>query len=134
SGSDHRVVLRDAMSFETLLVLPIWAGTVRNLTFDSKGRRLAIVGTDSDVDLWDVAALREGLTALGLAWDRPAAGVVPAPGLVPQREHVLPEVPVIRAAPLDQAPSAPMGWSRAKKPSPEHVCRAPSWKGRSCVR
>ena len=27
----------------------------------SNGRRLAVVGTDSDVDLWDLAALRDGL-------------------------------------------------------------------------
>jgi WD40 repeat protein len=97
SASDHRVVLRDAMSLETLLSLPIWAGTVRNLTFDFKGRRLAVVGTDSDVDLWDLAALREGLAALGLAWDRPAGA--PAAALVPEREHVRPVIPVIRAAP-----------------------------------
>src|SRR5262249_16913685 len=52
-GADHRVVLRDAKSLETLLAFPLWAGELRDLTFDSKGRRLAIVGTDSEVDLWD---------------------------------------------------------------------------------
>src|SRR5262249_33070103 len=62
SSSHHRVVLRDATSFKALLALPLWAGTLRDLTFDSSGRRLAVVGTGSDVDLWDLAALRDGLT------------------------------------------------------------------------
>ena len=97
-GADHRVVLRDAMSFESLLALPMWAGNLRDLTFDFKGRRLAIVGTDSDVDLWDVAALYDGLTALGLAWDRPAPAIVAAPGLAPEGEHLRPAVAVIRRA------------------------------------
>jgi hypothetical protein len=66
-GADHRVVLRDAMSFETLLGFPLWAGNLRNLTFDFKGRRLVIVGTDCDVDLWDLAAFSDGLTDIGLA-------------------------------------------------------------------
>jgi WD40 repeat protein len=95
SASDHRVVLRDALSFETLFSFPLWDGTVRDLTFDSQGRRLAIVGTDSDVDLWDLAALRDGLTAVGLAWDRPAPAASP-PGLVREGEPPRREVPVIR--------------------------------------
>jgi serine/threonine protein kinase/WD40 repeat protein len=73
TGSEHRVVLRDARSLEALLTFPVWAGTLRDMTFDCKGRRLAVVATESDVDLWDVAALHDGLTALGLAWDQPAA-------------------------------------------------------------
>src|SRR5439155_13329279 len=95
-GADHRVVLRDAMSFETLLGFPMWAGELRDLTFDSKGRRLAIVGTDSDVDLWDLAALRDGLTGVGLAWDRPAPAVAPGSGLAAEGEHLRPTVAVIR--------------------------------------
>jgi len=71
-GSDHRVVLRDAQSFAALLSFPVWAGTLRDLTFDATGRRLAVVGTESDVDLWDIAALHDGLTAIGLAWDQPS--------------------------------------------------------------
>jgi WD40 repeat protein len=67
-GADHHIVLRDAKSFAPLLAFPTWAGELRDLTFDAKGRRLAIVGTDSDVDLWDLDALRDGLTAIGLAW------------------------------------------------------------------
>jgi serine/threonine protein kinase/WD40 repeat protein len=96
TASDHQVVLRDAMSFETLLAFPSWAGTVRDPTFDSEGRRLAVVGTDSDVDLWDLTALHDGLTALGLAWDRPAPPAVPASGLGPGGEHPRPVVPVLR--------------------------------------
>jgi WD40 repeat protein len=95
-GADHRVVLRDAKSFEPLLTFPVWTGTVRDLTFDSRGRRLAIVGTDSDVDLWGLTALYEGLTALGLAWDRPAPSVVPLSGLAPEGGHRRPVVPVMR--------------------------------------
>jgi tetratricopeptide (TPR) repeat protein len=95
SGSGHRVVLRDPMSFETLLRFPLWTGTLRDLTFDSKGRRLAIVGTGSDVDLWDLAALRDGLAEIGLAWDRPPpASAASRPS--PEGEHRRPAVPVIR--------------------------------------
>src|SRR5581483_2704233 len=90
SGGQHRLVLRDAASLEALLTFPVWAGTLRGVTFDCKGRRLAVVGTESDVDLWDIAALRDGLAALGLAWDQPA----PAPA--PEAEPSPPAVPVIR--------------------------------------
>ncbi|MCI0639577.1 MAG: protein kinase [Gemmataceae bacterium] len=82
-GKDHRAVLRDARSFEPLLSFPVWAGELRCLTFDSKSRRLAVVGTSSDVDLWDLAALYDGLSEIGLAWDQPA-GAVTAPELVPE--------------------------------------------------
>jgi hypothetical protein len=94
TGSDHRVVLRDALSFETLLSFPLWDGTLRDLTFDATGRRLAVVGTGNDVDLWDLDALRDGLTEVGLAWDRPAPAVVPAPD--PEGDRLRPAVPVIR--------------------------------------
>ena len=105
-AADQRVVLRDAMSFETLLGFPLWTGTLRDLTFDSTGRRLAIVGTNCDVDLWDLAALSDGLTDLGLAWDRPAPAVVSASGPAPAGEHLRPAVPVIRR-PGATAPAAP---------------------------
>ncbi len=55
-GADRRVVLRDATSFQALLSFPLWDGTPTGLTFDSAGRRLAIVGTGEDVDLWDLLA------------------------------------------------------------------------------
>jgi WD40 repeat protein len=96
SGSEHRVVLRDSQSLEPLLTLPKWAGTLRDLTFDRKGRRLAIVGTESDVDLWDVAALRDGLAAIGMAWDQPAPAAVPPAGPAPETETHPLAVPVIR--------------------------------------
>ena len=62
------------MSFETLLGFSLWAGNLRNLTFDFTGRRLVIVGTDCDVDLWDLAALYDGLTDIGLAWNSRTGG------------------------------------------------------------
>ena len=94
TGDEHRVVLRDAASFEPLLAFPVWAGTLRDLTFDSAGRRLAVVGTDSDVDLWNLDALKDGLADLGLAWDRPTP--TPAPTPAPAGEQRRPAVPVIR--------------------------------------
>ncbi len=68
-GADRRVVLRDAMTFEALVRFPLQGGRPMNLTFDASGRRLAVVGTGEDVELWDLAALNAGLTDLGLAWD-----------------------------------------------------------------
>jgi WD40 repeat protein len=96
SGSDHHIVLHDAASFEPLLDFPSWAGTLRDMTFDSTGRRLAIVGTGNEVDLWDLAALRDGLTAVGLAWDQPAPAAVLASSPPPEGEPTRPLVPVIR--------------------------------------
>jgi serine/threonine protein kinase/WD40 repeat protein len=95
AGSDHEIVLRDAQTFETLLTFPLWTGTLRELTFDSSGRRLAVVGTNSDVDLWDLAALRDGLAAVGLAWDRPPP-TPSASSLAPDREALRPDVPIVR--------------------------------------
>jgi hypothetical protein len=74
----------------------LWAGTLRNLSFDFTGRHLAIVGTDSDVDLWDLTALYDGLKAVGLAWDRPAPAVIPASGVSLEVEQLRPAVPIIR--------------------------------------
>ncbi len=114
-AADRRVVLRDAISFETLLSFPLWTGTLRDLTFDSTGRRLAIVGTNCDVDLWDLAALSDGLADLGLAWDRPAPAVVSSTGPAPAGEPLRPAVPVIRR-PDATAPAAPeRGRSRGSR-------------------
>ncbi len=97
AGADRRVMLRDTSSFERLLDFPMWAGNVRDLTFDFRGRRLIIVGTDCDVDLWDLAALHDGLRDLGLAWDqRPDSAVNLRSGLPRADEHRRPAVPVIR--------------------------------------
>jgi eukaryotic-like serine/threonine-protein kinase len=108
-GADHRVVLRDAISLEPLLDFPLWAGYLRDLTFDFQGRRLVVVGTDCDIDLWDLVALYDGLKALGLAWDRPAPGVVSESGAVPEGDHLRPGVPVIRRP----GPTKPAALERA---------------------
>lgn len=96
AGSDHRVVLRDAQTLERLLSFPAWTGTVRDLTFDHSGRRVLIVSTDCDVDLWDISALHDGLSELGLAWDRAAANSLSVSGSTPDAEAPAPNVPVIR--------------------------------------
>jgi WD40 repeat protein len=95
-ATDHRVVLRDATTFEPLLVFPTWAGNLRDLTFDFKGRNLIVVGTDCNVDFWDLAALNDGLAAIRLAWDQPAPTIVPASGLERKSDHIIPAVQVIR--------------------------------------
>jgi WD40 repeat protein len=96
SASDHRVVLRDALSFEALLWFPLWDGTLRHLAFDATGRRLAIVGTGNEVDLWDLNALRDGLTKVCLTWDRPPATVVSPSNFAPEGEQPRLTVPAIR--------------------------------------
>jgi WD40 repeat protein len=68
-GEDHRVVLRDPMTFEAMLYFPEWTRALREMAFDCTSRRLAIVGTDSDLEVWDLAALSDGLTSVGLSWD-----------------------------------------------------------------
>ena len=50
------------------------------MAFDASSRRLAIVGTDPDVELWDLAALSDGLTGVGLSWDRPSRAAVSTAG------------------------------------------------------
>jgi WD40 repeat protein len=95
-GADHRVVLRDGLSLERLLDFPLRVGNVRDLTFDFKGRRLAIVGTGCNVDLWDLTALYDGLMEIGLAWDRPAPAVVPTSGLAPAGDGHRLAIPVMR--------------------------------------
>jgi WD40 repeat protein len=70
AGVDHQVALRDPMSFEPLLSFPEWIGNVRGMAFDASSRWLAIVGSDPDVELWDLAALSDGLAAVGLPWDQ----------------------------------------------------------------
>jgi WD40 repeat protein len=103
-GADRRVVLRDAMSFETLLNFPLRDGTPLEVIFDATGHRLAVVSTGEDPDVWDLDALRDGLAKVGLAWDQPAPAVVPAPGLSPQGEPLRPAVPVIyRPGSMDPA-------------------------------
>ncbi len=90
-GVDHRVVLRDPLSFEPLLSFPEWNGKLRDMAFDASSRRLALVGSDPDVELWDIAALSDGLVGVGLAWDRPS----PAVGASCGRPSSVPEVVVV---------------------------------------
>jgi len=70
-GADRRVVFRDPLSFEPLLAFPAWTAMVKDLAFTPSGRWLAYVGADSDVALWDLTLVREGLLSAGLAWDQP---------------------------------------------------------------
>ncbi|MGO9917396.1 MAG: protein kinase domain-containing protein [Isosphaeraceae bacterium] len=102
-GSDRRIILRDAATFEPLLSLPTWTGTVKDLAFDATGRWLAIAGADSDVGLWDLGLVRDELAALGLAWDQPAPAVARAADLAAVGERSQPEVPVIRPGNTDPA-------------------------------
>jgi serine/threonine protein kinase/WD40 repeat protein len=75
-GADRRVVLRDAQTFEQLLVLPEWTGLIKGVAFTPSGQWLAYVGADSDVALWDLTRLHEGLETLGLNWDQSTNGAV----------------------------------------------------------
>jgi len=95
-GADHRVVLRDPLTFEPLLNFPEWTRTLRDMAFDCTSRRLATVGTDSDLDLWDIAALNDGLTDVGLAWGRPTPVTAPKDGTPKDRASPTAAVVVIR--------------------------------------
>jgi eukaryotic-like serine/threonine-protein kinase len=95
-GEDHRVVLRDPMTFQPLLYFPDWTRTLRDLAFDCVSRRLAVVGTDSDLELWNIAALEAGLAKVGLAWNQPTRAPAPGEGPNSHRSRAAPEVVVIR--------------------------------------
>jgi WD40 repeat protein len=96
SGTDRRVALRDATTFEALFTFPAWTGIVRDLAFDVSGRWLAFASSDSDVDLWDLNLVHDELASLGLAWDQPAPAVASAAHLTHLGERSKPQVPVIR--------------------------------------
>jgi WD40 repeat protein len=100
-GADRRVVLRDPSTFEPLLAFPEWTGMVKDLAFTTSGRRLAYVGADSDIALWDLNLLHEGLQAAGLAWDQPAPAVAPTSVSAAEGEHLGSAVPVIRPGTAD---------------------------------
>jgi WD40 repeat protein len=102
-GTDRRIVLRDAESFEPLLTLPPWTGMVKDLAFDATGRWLAIAGADSDVGLWDLELVHDELAALGLAWDQPAPADASAEDLADVGERPRPQVPVVRPGKTDPA-------------------------------
>jgi WD40 repeat protein len=95
-GADRRVVLRDPVTFEPLLAVPEWTGMVKDLAFTRSGRWLAYVGADSDVALWDLTGLRQGLLGAGLGWEEPGPADPPIPVLATEGEHRAPAVPIIR--------------------------------------
>ncbi len=96
-AEDRRIVLRDPRSLEPLLTFPEWLGVVKSLAFDRSGRRLAIAGVASDIAVWDLGLVREGLAATGLAWDR-AAGTIAASADLPEAT-----IPILRPGNVDRA-------------------------------
>jgi WD40 repeat protein len=95
-GNDHRVVLRDPITFETTVSFPDWTRTLRDVAFDCTSRRLAIAGTDSDLELWNLTALKDGLADVGLAWDQPTRPIASEDGPARERARDAAEVVVIR--------------------------------------
>ncbi len=102
-GTDRRIILRDAATFEPLTTLPTWTGMVKNLAFDATGRWLAIAGADSDVGLWDLGLVHEGLAAVGLAWDQPAPAVASVADAASAGERPGPTIPVVRPGKSESA-------------------------------
>ena len=94
-GADRRVVFRDPLSFEPLLAFPAWTAMVKDLAFTPSGRWLAYVGADSDVALWDLKLVREGLSEAGLAWDQPPTAR-PRSTVAARGEDVPTLVPTVR--------------------------------------
>ena len=78
AGQDRRVILRDPFTFETIMEFPEWTNRVEVLAFDASGRFLAYLGGNTDVNLWDLKLVHEGLSAIGLAWDQPTPDVDPS--------------------------------------------------------
>jgi WD40 repeat protein len=103
AGVDHQVVLRDPLSFEPLLNFLEWIGNVRDMAFDASSRRLAIVGTDPDVELWDLAALSDGLTGVGLSWEQASPAAVSTAGASGGRPSLTSEV--VQIHPRDMNPA-----------------------------
>jgi WD40 repeat protein/tRNA A-37 threonylcarbamoyl transferase component Bud32 len=104
-GVDNHVVLRDPMSFEPLLNFPDWNGMVRDMAFDASSRRLAIVGADPDVELWDLTALSDGLTGVGLSWEQASPAPVSTAGASGGRPYSTSEV--VQIHPRDMNPAGP---------------------------
>jgi WD40 repeat protein len=95
-GEDHSVVLRDPLTLEPLLGLPAWTSALRGMAFDGTSRRLALVGHDSDLELWNLASLHDRLTELGLAWDQLAPATAPTNSPPEGRASTTPRVAVLR--------------------------------------
>jgi hypothetical protein len=102
-GVDRHVVLRDPLSFEPLLNFPEWIGMVRDMAFDATSRWLAIIGADPDVELWDLAALSDGLTGVGLSWEQASPSAVSTAGAPGGRPSSTSEV--VQIHPRDMNPA-----------------------------
>ncbi len=103
SGRDRRVVVRDARTFEPWFTFPTWTGLVKDLAFDASDRWLALAGADSEVAIWDLTLLNEGLKAVGLSWDQSRPAGVRASGVAPENEQVPAAVPIVRPMTTDPA-------------------------------
>jgi sigma54-dependent transcription regulator len=68
---DHFAVhLFDLRSFSRLGILrPPVLSQIRGLAFSADGSRLAAVGTEARVAVWNLHRLQDRLAAFGLAWD-----------------------------------------------------------------
>ncbi len=102
-GLDRRVVLRDPQTFQPLLTFPPWTGPLRDVALDSTGRWLGFAGAESEIALWDLDRVREGLAAVGLAWDRPDPRVVSSAELASIGDRPRPQVPVVKASGMEPA-------------------------------
>jgi WD40 repeat protein len=110
TGDDHQMVLRDARSLRPVLRFP-GSTSLTDMTFAAAGHRLITVGAGSDVEVWDLRAVREGLSPLGLSWDelpattRPASRTArPASRPDPGGDYVPEPVPVIGRPAAKPAP------------------------------
>jgi WD40 repeat protein len=121
-GRDRRVVLRDAVSFEALLEFPPAPWSLLEMTFDPESRRLAIVGTGSDVELWDISVLREGLAGIGLAWGGTAPGAVQPASITSARERGSAAIPILRRPNVVIPPPA------QSRPAPRSIGTRPAEK------
>jgi serine/threonine protein kinase/WD40 repeat protein len=105
-SQDHRIVLRDPETFAPWFTFPEWTGVVKALAFDHSGSILAVVGVDSDVGVWDLKRIHEGLSSLGLAWDQPPPAVSPH-SIDSEPRPAQSRVPVISPDTLDPAEIEP---------------------------
>jgi WD40 repeat protein len=74
-GGWARVTLWDAGTGLELLQFPPQESPVYDLAFDPAGARLAICGVEEQITVWNLAAVRARLKALGIDWGLPAARV-----------------------------------------------------------
>ena len=97
------MVLRDPRRFEPLVAFPAWSGAIKEIAFDATSSRLAISGNDVDISVWDLGLVRDGLSAIGLAWDRPAPVLAPADAHLAPRRPPSATVPIVGRADQDMA-------------------------------